>query len=368
MKKLFQKIIIKENERGLMFKNGKFERMLEAGEYQFLNKVQVEIVSPDKELISQNCSVDVLLKDEKLAEQTDVFEVKEGELGFRFVNGFFVSILRPNKYVYWNVGYDNKVMTADITKPEVDQNFPKYLFKKISTLYYNKIEVKDYEKCMLFYDGKFQKLLNSGTYYFWIGGGVSVTFKTFDMRLTNMAINGQEVLTQDKVTLRVNLTVNYKIKDCMKIYSEIGDCSEQLHIISQLALRDFVGKYKLDEILTSKNEMSDFVLQRLKEKENDLYIEIAEAGVKDMILPGEIRDIMNTVLIAEKRAQASVITRREEVASTRSLLNTAKLMDENKTLYKLKELEYIERICENVENLNIGGGAILNQLTKLVAE
>lgn len=58
---------------------------------------------------------------------------------------------------------------------------------------------------------------------------------------------------------------------------------------------------------------------------------------------------MNTVLVAEKKAQANVISRREEVASTRSLLNTARLMDENETLYKLKELEYVERICEKLE-------------------
>ena len=82
---------------------------------------------------------------------------------------------------------------------------------------------------------------------------------------------------------------------------------------------------------------------------------------------GEIREIMNTVLVAEKRAQANVITRREEVASTRSLLNTAKLMDENQTLYKLKELEYVERICENVGNISLNGnGNILSQLTAIL--
>ena len=82
---------------------------------------------------------------------------------------------------------------------------------------------------------------------------------------------------------------------------------------------------------------------------------------------GEIRDIMNTVLIAEKRAQANVITRREEVASTRSLLNTAKLMEENPTLYRLKELEHIERICENVGNINLNGnGDVLSQLMGLM--
>ena len=76
---------------------------------------------------------------------------------------------------------------------------------------------------------------------------------------------------------------------------------------------------------------------------------------------------MNTVIAAEKRAQANVITRREEVASTRSLLNTAKLMDENQTLYRLKELEYIERICENAGSINLNGGSdILAQLTALI--
>ena len=94
---------------------------------------------------------------------------------------------------------------------------------------------------------------------------------------------------------------------------------------------------------------------------------VYQTGVKDIILPGEIREIMNTVLVAEKRAQANVITRREEVASTRSLLNTAKLMDENQTLYKLKELEYVERICENVGNISLNGnGNILGQLTAIL--
>ena len=114
--------------------------------------------------------------------------------------------------------------------------------------------------------------------------------------------------------------------------------------------------------------MSKYLLDTLKEKGKELYLSINEASVKDIILPGEIRDIMNTVLVAEKRAQANVITRREEVASTRSLLNTARLMDENATLYKLKELEYVERICEKVGNININGGSDeLSQLTGMLS-
>jgi hypothetical protein len=77
---------------------------------------------------------------------------------------------------------------------------------------------------------------------------------------------------------------------------------------------------------------------------------------------------MNTVLVAEKAAQASVITRREETAATKSLLDTAKLMDENATLFKLKELEYLERICDKVGSISVdSGNGILNSLRELVS-
>ena len=134
-------------------------------------------------------------------------------------------------------------------------------------------------------------------------------------------------------------------------------------------MREYIGRNRLDDILANKDDLSKYVFDRLKEREKDMYVEFSEAAVKDIILPGEIRDIMNTVLVAEKRAQANVITRREEVASTRSLLNTAKLMEENKTLYKLKELEFIERICENVGNITLNGsGDILTQLLSLTSK
>lgn len=92
------------------------------------------------------------------------------------------------------------------------------------------------------------------------------------------------------------------------------------------------------------------------------------AGVKDIILPGVFKEIMNLVLIAERKAQANLITRREEIASTRSLLNTARLMDDNPTLFRLKELEYIERIAEKVSNISVtSGGGLLEQLSNLAA-
>src|SRR6185369_7925438 len=79
-------------------------------------------------------------------------------------------------------------------------------------------------------------------------------------------------------------------------------------------------------------------------------------GVKDVILPGEMKTILNQVVEAEKIAQANLIRRREETAATRSLLNTARLMDENPTLLRLKELETLEKVTEKIDKLTVFGG------------
>lgn len=78
--------------------------------------------------------------------------------------------------------------------------------------------------------------------------------------------------------------------------------------------------------------------------------------MKDVILPGEVKTILNQVVEAEKRAQANLIQRREEMAAMRSLLNTARLMDDNPTLLRLKELETLEKITEKVDKLTVFGG------------
>lgn len=360
------KTIINEKQRGLLIKNGKFVRLLEAGKYHTLGDKKIEVVSLDTPLKSRYCLNEVLLKDEKIAKQTVTVEVNDCQLALHFVNGKFCDALTRGEYTYWNIFDTHEFTIVDISTPEVSAEVPEYIFSKIPSIFYTKIEVAEFEKARVYFNNKLTKILDAGTYYFW-NTDIKVEVYFVDTRLTQLNITGQEILTQDKVSVRINFVCNYRITDFVKIHTEIDNYQEQIHIAAQLAMRDYVGKYRIDEILENKEQMSQYIFERLKAKENEFFVEFADAGVKDIILPGEIRDIMNTVLIAEKRAQANVITRREEVASTRSLLNTAKLMDENKTLYKLKELEYVERICENVGNITVNGSTdILSQLTTVL--
>ena len=362
-----KKVIINENQKGFLFKNGKYIKTLGAGKYLLTGGKTVEISEYGHVINPVRCPLDVLLEDADFASMVSVAEVGDEELLLHFVNGRFSGAIPVHgKYAFWNGKDTHTFKIVDRSEPEVSAELPRYLFEKIPPNLYTRVEIAEYEKGRLYFDNRFVRLLEPGSYYFW-KNSVKVEVGIVDTRLTKMEITGQEIMTMDKVALRVNFVLNYRVTDVVKILSEIDDYKEQMHVAAQLALRDYVGKMKLDEILENKDGMSRYVLEKLKEKEDELFVEIRDAGVKDIILPGEIRDIMNTVLIAEKKAQANVITRREEVASTRSLLNTAKLMEENQTLYKLKELEFVERISENVGNITLNGnGDILSQLLGMV--
>jgi hypothetical protein len=107
----------------------------------------------------------------------------------------------------------------------------------------------------------------------------------------------------------------------------------------------------------------------------ELGIETTELGVKDVILPGDVREMINKVVEAERVAKANLIRRQEETAATRSLLNTAKLMQENPLLVRLKELEALEKLVEKVGRIDLhatgqGGGldALLQNLWKIGSE
>ena len=130
----------------------------------------------------------------------------------------------------------------------------------------------------------------------------------------------------------------------------------------------------LDDILSARDrldaEMREFVAKRTSE----LGVVVEELGVKDVILPGEIRELINKVVEAERTAKANLIRRQEETAATRSLLNTAKLMEDNKLLLRLKELESLEKLVEKVGRIDLhasqgqGLEAILKSLFRLESD
>jgi regulator of protease activity HflC (stomatin/prohibitin superfamily) len=362
------KITVNENERGFLFKNGSFQKMLMPGTYHVFGQTTIRKAPLDKPLFDtfdrELCNT--FRKDPAFLEQITEADIPDDSVAAHLIDGHFAKVLPPDHYLYWNVGVKHTFQIFSIAQPET-QDVPGHLCDQFcSAKYMNMFLVKPFQVGFLLFDGQFKRVLPPGKYYFWDSPLVEVNFYRCDTRWQELELSGQEILTKDRVGIRVNFVCRYRYTDPLKAFEASVDCDEQFRTAVQLGLREFIAGLTLDELLNTRDTVGEAILEHLQPKAVPLFIEVSDSGVRDIILPGDVRDIMNTVLIAEKKAQANVITRREEVASTRSLLNTAKLMEENKTLYKLKELEYLERICENVGNLSVSGGDVISQLRELV--
>ena len=174
--------------------------------------------------------------------------------------------------------------------------------------------------------------------------------------MAEIEVAGQEILTRDKVSLRVNLVAVYRIVDAVLAKTRVADVRAYAYRELQFGLRQAIGTRPLDALLQDKGAIDQSVAEYAKAKLAEVGVSLNTVGVKDLILPGEMKAILNQVVEAEKQAQANLIRRREETAATRSLLNTAKILEESPVLMRLKELEALEKITDKVGQLTVIGG------------
>jgi regulator of protease activity HflC (stomatin/prohibitin superfamily) len=197
---------------------------------------------------------------------------------------------------------------------------------------------------VVFLDGRFSGELPPGLYAFW-KDAAKVRVETLDLRESQVDVNGQEIMTADKVTLRMNAIITYVVRNARRAVSASTDVRQSLYRETQLALRSSVGARDLDAFLAGKDELIAELEQSLADRSEALGLEVLSVGIRDVILPGDMKDLMNKVTEAKKAAEANLIARREETAAMRSQANTAKLLADNPTLMRLRELEVLEKIA-----------------------
>jgi hypothetical protein len=360
-----KRIKIKINQIGLLFRDEVLERVLTTGQYWVGFWDEVDIYDMNYAFAPKQ-ELKTLLQNVELASLLTILDLLDNEIALLYKDGRYNQLLTTGMFAFWKGVPEITYQKFDTRALYVDESIDRNLIEKgILARYIRMVRLEAYEKGVLFVNGNMERMLDAGTYYFWANNSTITSLKT-DTRQLSIDIAGQEVLTKDKAQLRINCTVQYKVTDVEKALVENKDFDKQLYIQMQMALREFVGKLTFDELMESKEQIAENVMKNTQVKAEELGVQLADFGVKDIILPGDIKDIMNQVLIAEKRAQANVIMRREETASTRSLLNTAKLMEENTMLFKLKEMEYVEKIAEKINTISVsGGGQIIDQLKTL---
>lgn len=364
-----KRIVIAEHERGIRLENRSITGILGPGVYHLWDPLDRQAVQVyNLALVEfEHPQLDTLLKEHAaLCEQFfQVVELGEQQVGLVYKNDRLEGVLPPaSRTVYWKGPVEVRVETIDISETlRIDKTLAAPLARpRAGTPLYGKlgeavtsVEVADNQIGMLFVDGELREQLNAGLHAFWRFGR-NIKAELVDKRLQAMEVQGQEILTRDKVSLRINLSANYRVVDAVKARSELGNFVEHLYRALQFGLRQAVSARTLDLLLANKGELEQTVYDYAVTRAEPFGLKIDGVGIKDVILPGDMKEILNQVVEAEKVAQANIIKRREETAATRSLLNTAKLMEENPTLLRLKELEMLEKVTDKVGSLTVFGG------------
>lgn len=357
---LVRSVTVKDGERALLLRNGRYERVLGPGRHRLFDprrRLAVESFAVvAAEFPAERYAVLKAERPELAAELFEAVETRASELAIVSLDGRPLHLMGPwQRRVFWKVATRVEVERIEVASdPKVSERHLALIDRTRST-YTSETVVENHEAGLLFIEGRLVERLAPGRHAFWTVGR-KVEVKRLDLRPQAVEITAQEMLTKDRVALRVTLTAFRRIVDPEKATGAVADVDAWLYRLVQFAIREAVASRTLDEVLGAKGALDEELRVYVRGHLGEIGIEVAELGVKDVILPGEIRVLVNKVVEAERTAKANLIRRQEETAATRSLLNTAKLMEENPLLLRLKELESLERLVEKVGPISLYAG------------
>lgn len=366
------RVLVKENERVLILHKGEVKNILGSGEHMLPYRQEDtelrrhDLANPvfgspyEKALFSKLPDV--------AKRHLTLIRTQRGQIAVVERDGGIYAVLgSEQKMIVWNDAGPWSVSVIDVAENPVVE--PGLLYRLVLARKAEQMavySVADGQAGLLFLDGVFTRTLTPGVHAFWnLGRQFSV--KVVDLKRQSLDITGQELLTRDRVTIRVNIAAEYRVTDPVLAVSTVKDFQDNLYRALQYAFRRTLGSMTLDQILEKKATLDEDTVGKVRAEMAQIGVELEDVAVKDVILPGEMRDILNQVIMAEKQAEANVIRRREETNATRSLLNTAKVMAENPVMLRLKELEALEAIAGKVERLTVHNGTVglMNDLVKL---
>lgn len=352
---MFFTLLLDDNERALLHRNGHLTSYLRAGRHRrFIPFVrfQAEALNPRTGWLEMTPTRKKVLPPDEVAP----FEVPPDHIGLVTFDGRPHTALSPGSYGLWQVLGSIKGHLVDLTplKPVVPEAFLGVVSDKLI----QPVLVFPYERVLLYENGLFRESLGEGRHVISLWNR-KVELIRVDLREQELQVTGQELMSQDKVTLRLNLLMKFQVSDPLASVQTVSSLRDSLYAEMQMAARQAVASVPIDQLLERRVELAAQMTEAVKARASEWGVTVLRMDIKDVVLPGEMKNLLNQVIEAEKKAAAQVILRREEVAATRSLANTARMMENNPALVRLKELEAWKEIATTVGNLTIVAGGNL---------
>jgi len=211
--------------------------------------------------------------------------------------------------------------------------------------------VREYERGLFYRKGQFVELLGPGRYVYWKWRHCRID--VVDIREFSQTIEGQEILTSDKIGVRVTLIAQFKVVDPVTARHAVHDYTSQLYQDLQLTLREAITGRTLEDLLKERDILSAKIHEDVAARTRKYGVELMRVGVKDMVLPGTVRAVFLQEVEADLKGRASLVAARHEVAAARARANTAKLLQENPNILRLQELETLAQLASKSGNVLI---------------
>jgi regulator of protease activity HflC (stomatin/prohibitin superfamily) len=217
-----------------------------------------------------------------------------------------------------------------------------------------RVTILEYEKGLKYSKGRFKGVLGAGSY--WICRYWTAVTKV-DVRPRFVSITGQEVPSSDGVTLKVSIAAKYEIEQPDVAVNKVQSYEEALYLELQLALRGIISATKIDELLEKRSEFGERLMLLAADKAQQLGLRLLSVDIKDIMLPGQLKQIFSQVVKARKEGLAALERARGESAALRNLANAARVMQENPALMQLRLLQSLGESTGNTLVLGMPTGS-----------
>lgn len=360
------------NERAIVLVDGKPERYLRPGRHRVL-------IAPWRKVEVKRLALDALVADLRAEE---LALVPAGEVQTVSLGAAERAVVhRRGRPAKWLLSGEHQVWTAD----RVERRGPAGERTLVPAVTVEVLDVSGVEAAPLrdevralvpagdyveataaegttvvrYVDGALDAVLGAGRHAAWTVRR-KVTLAVIDQRERVVQVTGQEVMTKDRVTLRLNLSATCGVADVRRLATVARAPDDALYLAVQLAAREAVAARTLDELLAAREALGKELHGPVCARVEAVGLKLLDVGLKDLVLPGEMKTLLNRVIEAQKEAEANVILRREETAATRSMAQTAKVLADNPLLVRLKELEAYKELAAKVGQVHVvlGEGAM----------
>ncbi len=225
----------------------------------------------------------------------------------------------------------------------------------------HKVIVMEYERGLLYHGGRFKRLLGPGMHWY---NGMFQSLTKVDLRQRTVTLPGQEILSADNVGIRISLTATLQVIEPEKAIHGAINYHEEIYLLLQTTLRDQVGTLPVEELLSKRRQIGELVLQTSQPAAAALGVALLAVSIKDIMFPGELRNIFAQVVNARHEGLAALERARGETAALRNLANAAHLLENTPGLYTLRLLQTLSSQPGNTILLNTTGDETLQEWLK----